>query len=93
MTTTIDVADLPRRVKDMYEAVATRPDGSYHFEMGRDLAERLGYPAEAPDRVPPGAVESFAARAAVAAARQHAQPRAPSAFSTDSASSTGATDR
>lgn len=60
MPTTIDVADLTRRVKDMYHAVATRPDGTYHFEMGRELAERLGYPADVLDRVPPGAVESFA---------------------------------
>lgn len=60
MTTTVDVEDLTRRVKDMYDAVATRPDGTYHFEMGRDLAERLGYPAGLLDRVPAGAVESFA---------------------------------
>lgn len=60
MPTTIDVSDLTRRVKDMYDAVATRPHDTYHFEMGRDLAERLGYPAEELDRIPPGAVESFA---------------------------------
>ena len=26
--------------------VAEKPHGVYHFEMGRALAERLGYPAE-----------------------------------------------
>ena len=30
----------------MYRAVATEPGGDYHFELGRPLAERLGYPAD-----------------------------------------------
>jgi ubiquinone/menaquinone biosynthesis C-methylase UbiE len=40
--------------------VAERPRGEYHFELGRPLAERLGYPPEALDSIPAGAVESFA---------------------------------
>jgi ubiquinone/menaquinone biosynthesis C-methylase UbiE len=44
----------------MYRAVAENPSGSYHFEMGRGLAERLGYRPAVLDRVPAGAVESFA---------------------------------
>lgn len=40
--------------------VAEHPGGSYHFEMGRELAQQLGYPESALDRVPAGAVESFA---------------------------------
>jgi ubiquinone/menaquinone biosynthesis C-methylase UbiE len=56
----VDVADLDVKVQQMYRAVAENPAGSYHFEMGRGLAERLGYPPSALDRVPAGAVESFA---------------------------------
>lgn len=57
---TVDVADLERRVKDVYRDVALHPEREYHFEMGRALAERLGYPAELLDRVPAAAVDSFA---------------------------------
>ena len=59
-TTGVDPAELESKVKDMYRAVAEAPDGSYHFEMGRHLAEGLGYPASALDVVPREAVESFA---------------------------------
>src|SRR6266540_7274729 len=60
MAATVDTQELEARVKDMYRHVAEEPEGSYHFEMGRGLAERLGYPAEVLDRVPSGAIESFA---------------------------------
>jgi arsenite methyltransferase len=56
----VDVQELEQRVKDVYQAVAERPDESYHFEMGRGLAERLGYPPELLDRIPAKALESFA---------------------------------
>jgi arsenite methyltransferase len=56
----IDTAELEAKVVAMYEAVAENPGGDFHFELGRALAERLGYPAPVLDRVPPGAVESFA---------------------------------
>jgi arsenite methyltransferase len=56
----VDVRELTEKVTAMYRAVAERPDGAYHFEMGRGLAERLGYPRTVLDRVPAGAVESFA---------------------------------
>ena len=36
------------------------PQGKYHFELGRALAEHLGYPADVLDRIPTGAIESFA---------------------------------
>ena len=58
--TSVDTAELEAKVKDMYRAVAEQPQGSYHFELGRDLALRLGYPSEILDRIPSGAVESFA---------------------------------
>jgi SAM-dependent methyltransferase len=57
---TVDVDQLRTKVKEMYEAVAQEPDGTFHFEMGRELALRLGYPADDLDRIPPEAIESFA---------------------------------
>ncbi len=59
-TPTVDVAELEARVKDMYRHVAEEPDGDYHFELGRSLAEHLGYPAEVLDRIPDQSIESFA---------------------------------
>jgi len=60
MTTTVDTRELETKVKEMYRNVAEEPEGPYHFEMGRPLAERLGYPGEVLERIPPGAIESFA---------------------------------
>lgn len=57
---TLDTADLERKVKAMYRAVAESPDGEFHFEMGRPLAERLGYPAPDLDAIPADAIRSFA---------------------------------
>ena len=58
--TRVDVEELRDKVKVMYRAVAEAPDGEFHFEMGRVLAERLGYPSGELDGVPPEAIESFA---------------------------------
>jgi len=55
-----DLHELESKVKDMYRHVAEEPAGDYHFELGRSLAERLGYPAGVLDRIPPAATESFA---------------------------------
>ena len=56
----INVAELEQKVKSMYRDVALNPHGEYHFEMGRALAERLGYnPAEL-DKIPSEAIDSFA---------------------------------
>ena len=60
MANTLDVEKLERAVKNVYGDVAQAPDAEYHFEMGRGLAERLGYPAEDLDRIPAAALESFA---------------------------------
>jgi len=60
MATQLDTADLETKVKDMYRHVAEQPEGEYHFELGRPLARRLGYPEEDLDRIPDGAIESFA---------------------------------
>jgi SAM-dependent methyltransferase len=63
MTTTesrLDTTELEQRVKRMYEEVALESDHEFHFETGRALAERLGYPASELDRIPAHAIESFA---------------------------------
>lgn len=56
----VDADDLEGKVKAMYRDVALEPHGEFHFEMGRALAERLGYPADTLDRIPAEAIESFA---------------------------------
>lgn len=56
----VDQQDLEMKVKDMYRKVALNPEIEYHFEMGRDLAERLGYPLALLDKLPPQSIESFA---------------------------------
>jgi len=57
---TVDRTALEAKVKDMYTAVAENPHGEFHFEMGRAMAERLGYPPADLDRVPREAIDSFA---------------------------------
>jgi arsenite methyltransferase len=59
-TKRLDTGELEERVKRMYEEVALEPEREFHFETGRPLAERLGYPAADLDRIPAGAIESFA---------------------------------
>ena len=65
MTTTVAVEksvnriELEQKVKDMYEQVARDPFGEFHFELGRALAERLGYMKTDLDRIPREAVDSF----------------------------------
>jgi arsenite methyltransferase len=55
-----DPKDLEAKVKAMYRDVAENPKGEFHFEMGRALAERLGYPPADLDRIPAESIESFA---------------------------------
>jgi arsenite methyltransferase len=59
-TQTLDTLDLERRVKEMYREVAEEPFKEFHFETGRALAERLGYPGEELDAIPAEAIDSFA---------------------------------
>lgn len=56
----VDRAALEAKVKDMYTHVAETPHGEFHFEMGRAMAERLGYAAADLDRIPSEAIDSFA---------------------------------
>jgi len=60
MSKSLDVEKLEREVKTVYRNVAEAPTDEHHFEMGRTLAERLGYPASDLDRVPSAAIDSFA---------------------------------
>lgn len=60
MANSLDVERLERAVKSVYRDVAETPDADYHFEMGRPLAERLGYEPGDLDRIPAEALESFA---------------------------------
>lgn len=62
MTTavTFDPKELEGKVKAMYRSVAEEPHGEFHFEMGRPLAERLGYASADLDRIPAEAIDSFA---------------------------------
>ena len=56
----VDSERLEDAVKDMYRHVAREEDSELHFEVGRPLAERLGYPPDTLDRVPAEAIASFA---------------------------------
>ena len=59
-TKKVDTAELEQKVKQMYRDVALNPKGEYHFEMGRGLANKLGYEESDLDRIPAPAIESFA---------------------------------
>lgn len=59
-TTTVDVLDVEAKVKEVYRQVAEAPGSRFHFELGRLVAERLGYDGAVLDQIPAGAVESFA---------------------------------
>lgn len=58
--TELDTQDLEQRVKEMYREVAEKPDKEFHFETGRQLAVRLGYPVAELDAIPTPSVDSFA---------------------------------
>ena len=59
-TQALDIRDLERRVKEMYREVAEEPFKGFHFETGRALAERLGYPRAELEEIPAEAIHSFA---------------------------------
>ena len=56
----VDEEVLRSQVQEKYREVAIEPGGQFHFQTGRALAHRLGYPKEVVDALPDGAVESFA---------------------------------
>lgn len=57
---TVEIGELREKVRNIYDQVALKPGGDYHFETGMPLALRLGYPAAQLDLIPEGATESFA---------------------------------
>lgn len=59
-TPQLDTQELEHRVKQMYQEVALEPEREFHFETGRPLAERLGYPPAQLDQIPAEAIGSFA---------------------------------
>lgn len=56
----IDVSELRAAIQDEYTEVAACPTKGFHFHVGRLLAARLDYPADAVDALPESVVESFA---------------------------------
>ena len=56
----IDGERLVAEVKDMYRHVARGEETELHFEVGRNLAEHLGYAGELLDAIPAEALASFA---------------------------------
>jgi arsenite methyltransferase len=59
-TKKVNAMELEQKVKKMYREVATNPSGEYHLEMGRGLAEKLGYEKTDLYCIPAAAIESFA---------------------------------
>jgi arsenite methyltransferase len=56
----VDSAELETKVKEMYRQVAREEEAELHFELGRGLAEHLGYPQDLLDAIPAEALASFA---------------------------------
>lgn len=56
----LDTQALELAVKAMYSRVAEAPRSEFHFELGRGIAERLGYDPRTLDVIPAEAIESFA---------------------------------
>ena len=56
----VDRVLLEAQVKDMYRQVAREQEAALHFEVGRPLALRVGYPGELLDSIPAEALASFA---------------------------------
>src|SRR6266516_5484179 len=59
-STLVDRHELERQVQEMYRSVACDPLAPRHYETGRELALRLGYPASLLSSVPARALASFA---------------------------------
>jgi arsenite methyltransferase len=59
-STLVDRAELERQVQEVYRSVAGDPLAPRHFETGRRLALRLGYPKAVLALVPEPALASFA---------------------------------
>lgn len=56
----VDAEELRTAVRSKYSDVATNPEAEFHFQTGRGLAERLGYPSDILAALPDEAIASFA---------------------------------
>jgi arsenite methyltransferase len=56
----VDARELEATVREMYGQVAREEERELHFKVGRPVAERVGYPAQLLDAIPPEALASFA---------------------------------
>jgi arsenite methyltransferase len=56
----VDGERLEAEVKEIYRSVARGEGTDLHFELGRGLADHLGYPSELLDAIPAEALASFA---------------------------------
>ena len=56
----VDVEHLRSEIRIKYSEVAKQPGAEHHFHTGRKALDHLGYPAEAVDALPGGAVDAFA---------------------------------
>jgi arsenite methyltransferase len=56
----VDAEELETRVREMYGQVAREEQADLHFQLGRPLAEHLGYPPALLDAIPAEALASFA---------------------------------
>jgi arsenite methyltransferase len=56
----VDAEQLEAKVQEMYRRVAREEHDDLHFEVGRPLAEHLGYPPALLDAIPAEALASFA---------------------------------
>jgi arsenite methyltransferase len=56
----VDAEQLEATVREMYGRVAREEQEELHFEVGRAVAEHLGYPSELLDAIPTEALASFA---------------------------------
>jgi SAM-dependent methyltransferase len=56
----VDAAELEAKVREMYGQVAREDEAALHFEVGRPVAEHLGYPADLLDAIPSEALASYA---------------------------------
>ena len=56
----VDAGELEPKVREMYGRVAREESDALHFEIGRGVAEQVGYPADLLDAIPAEALASFA---------------------------------
>ncbi len=60
MSKVLDKEKLEQEIKSIYREVAESAEEEFHFETGRELAERLGYNSDDLDKIPEAAINSYA---------------------------------